>query len=77
MPIEDLFNSRTAYWQHYKLDYFRRRVGQQVRSSKFNYYLQWKQAKKAEKRGKKSQAAAFDSDDESDSEAEEPMEIDF
>ena len=77
MPIEDLFNSRTAYWQHYKLDYFRRRVRQQVRASKFNYYLQWKQAKKAEKRGKKSQAAAFDSDDESDSEAEEPMEIDF
>ena len=80
MTPEDLFWSRQEYYEHFKLDYFRRRLRQQVRASKFNYYLQWKQACKAEKRGKKSQDPRYDSEEEEEEEpfvALEPMSIDF
>jgi hypothetical protein len=73
MTVEELWLSREEY-QEWEIGVFRRRLSQQIRASKFLYYLEYKRAKKALKRGKKSQYSENDSEEEDDNQANQGAE---
>lgn len=64
MPVEDMYYSRSAYHDHWDLDFFRRRLRQEIRRSKYMYYLEWKRAQKQQKRGQFPQDNPNDSEEE-------------
>ena len=52
MPMKEFFRSRdVCHDDEWDLDYFAARVRQEVATQKFQYYLEWKRAKKEREKG--------------------------
>ena len=67
MAFWELHQSKDEY-KEWEFKHFCRRVRQEIRSQKWLYYLEWKRAKKALKRGQKEQDPGEDSEEESQGE---------
>ena len=61
MTVEALHNSRPEY-REWNLGIFRRRLRQEIRTQKWYYYLDWKRAKKRQKRGLRNEDPGPDSE---------------
>ena len=77
MSLDDLWKTRPEYCDFWDKDFFKRRVRQEVRRVKYMYYLEWKRAKQAAKRGRRRTGTDDEeniNDDEVESSSDDAME---